>query len=104
MGYQRMEVSHLPREELKTFQDGGPLLPEMDPHANELLPRWEKRLLSAREAAATCERPVASREGDWDGRLRHIFRPSKLRARPAADSRVRGGPLLSAFEAARGRQ
>merc|ERR1711974_384360 len=100
MGYAEMEKSHLPKEELKPFQENGPLLPEMDPQANALLPRWEKRIQAAKEAARTCERPLPQRPD----RLRHVFRPNELRARPAADSRVRGTPLLKAFEGARDEQ
>jgi len=101
LGYGSCARSFLPSEELITHQHGGPLLPEMDVHANTILPRWEKRLSSGR-SHAQCKRPSARAGCERVCSLR--FRPSNLRARPASESCLHGSALLEAFRRVRSTQ
>merc|ERR1712004_832651 len=97
-----MDGSLLPTEELVPYHEGGPLLPEMDLHSQETLPRWEKRIANIDDAANKPARPLSNFRNssrEWGKTLR--FRPTKLRAVQPTESRLAGDGLRELWQQAR---
>jgi len=92
--------SWLPEEERVSHQQGGPLLPEMDPYLNATLPRWEKKI-GPSQGEHGWEEPkkiFGNSSRRHGGKLR--FKPSKLRQLEPKDSRLKGDLLYEAWRRA----